>query len=72
MKIKTTIAALAATLLLPFGAAAADDALELLEAGVLSAATEGTYPPFSMRAPDGSLYSIEIRGSTNGTQNGPP
>lgn len=63
MKIKTTIAALAATLLLPFGAATAQDAgaLELLEPGVLSAATEGTYPPFSMRAPDGKLDGLEIR-----------
>lgn len=63
MKIKTTIAALAATLLLPFGAASAQDAdtLELLEPGVLSAATEGTYPPFSMRAPDGELDGLEIR-----------
>ncbi|MCA0921556.1 transporter substrate-binding domain-containing protein [Pseudooceanicola nanhaiensis] len=60
--IKHTIAALAATLLLPFGAAQAQDGdLELLEPGVLSAATEGTYPPFSMRAPDGKLDGLEIR-----------
>ncbi|QCP87980.1 transporter substrate-binding domain-containing protein [Cereibacter sphaeroides] len=39
---------------------AADD-LELLVPGQLSAATEGTYPPFSMRAPDGELDGLEIR-----------
>jgi len=35
--------------------------LELLVPGKLSAATEGTYPPFSMRAPNGELDGLEIR-----------
>jgi polar amino acid transport system substrate-binding protein len=35
--------------------------LELLKPGKLLVATEGTYPPFSMRAPDGQLDGLEIR-----------
>ena len=35
--------------------------LELLEPGKLQVATEGTFAPFSMRAPDGSLDGLEIR-----------
>lgn len=64
MTIKTTIAAIATALLLPIGGAAFAqdaDALELLKPGVLSSATEGTYAPFSMRAPDGKLDGLEIR-----------
>lgn len=63
MAIKTILAALAATLLIPLGAARAQDAgaLELMVPSELSAATEGTYAPFSMRAPDGTLDGLEIR-----------
>ena len=64
MTIENAIAAIAATLLLPLGGVAQaqdTDALELLTPGVLSAATEGTYAPFSMRAPDGTLDGLEIR-----------
>ena len=35
--------------------------LELIKAGELSAATEGTYPPFSIRGADGSLDGLEMR-----------
>lgn len=42
-------------------AALAEGELELLVPGKLSAATEGTYPPFSMRAPTGELDGLEIR-----------
>ncbi|MGM4986031.1 transporter substrate-binding domain-containing protein [Rhizobium sp. OK494] len=35
--------------------------LELLQPGKLLVATEGTFPPFSMRAADGSLDGLEIR-----------
>lgn len=41
--------------------ASADDKLELLHPGKLMAATEGTYPPFSMRAANGKLDGLEIR-----------
>jgi polar amino acid transport system substrate-binding protein len=34
---------------------------ELLEAGKLQVATEGTYPPFSMHTADGQLDGLEIR-----------
>ncbi|TQY10595.1 transporter substrate-binding domain-containing protein [Rhizobium sp. rho-1.1] len=40
-------------------ASAAD--LELLQPGKLLVATEGTFPPFSMRGADGSLDGLEIR-----------
>ncbi|WP_137388703.1 transporter substrate-binding domain-containing protein [Rhodoligotrophos defluvii] len=40
---------------------AAAQELELIKPGQLSAATEGTYPPFSMRTPDGQLDGLEIR-----------
>ncbi|NKJ40434.1 transporter substrate-binding domain-containing protein [Rhizobium sp. SG570] len=40
-------------------ASAAD--LELLQPGKLLVATEGTFPPFSMRAADGTLDGLEIR-----------
>ena len=64
MTMKTTLLAMTAALLLPFaGQVQAQEAgaLELLKPGVLSAATEGTYPPFSMRAPSGDLDGLEIR-----------
>jgi polar amino acid transport system substrate-binding protein len=48
---------LAPTLTAP--AAAAD--LELIVPGELSAATEGTFPPFSMQGADGKLDGLEIR-----------
>ena len=35
--------------------------LELLTPGVLTSATEGTYPPFSMKKPDGTLDGLEMR-----------
>lgn len=35
--------------------------LELVKPGALLVATEGTYPPFSMRTPDGQLDGLEIR-----------
>lgn len=35
--------------------------LELLVPGELSAATEGTFPPFNMQTPDGKLDGLEIR-----------
>jgi polar amino acid transport system substrate-binding protein len=35
--------------------------LELVKPGKLLVATEGTYPPFSMRAPDGQVDGLEIR-----------
>ncbi|MFT4013824.1 MAG: transporter substrate-binding domain-containing protein [Paracoccus sp. (in: a-proteobacteria)] len=41
--------------------AMAEGELELLQQGKLLAATEGTYPPFSMRAPDGKLDGLEVR-----------
>ncbi|MCL6707340.1 transporter substrate-binding domain-containing protein [Pseudomonas sp. R2.Fl] len=55
--IAMAFAAIATMTTLP--ASAAD--LELLEPGKLSVATEGTFPPFSMRAPDGTLDGLEIR-----------
>ncbi|MDF2995517.1 MAG: extracellular solute-binding protein family 3 [Xanthobacteraceae bacterium] len=42
------------------GSASAAD-LELVRPGKLLVATEGTYPPFSMRAPDGQLDGLEVR-----------
>ena len=35
--------------------------LELNEPGVISVSTEGTFPPFSMRTPQGDLDGVEIR-----------
>jgi polar amino acid transport system substrate-binding protein len=60
MKLKSLIltAALAA---MSFGSIARAADLELLEPGKLLVATEGTYAPFSMRAPDGTLDGLEIR-----------
>jgi polar amino acid transport system substrate-binding protein len=45
---------------MPLAASAAED-LELIQPGKLLIATEGTYPPFSMTAADGSLDGLEIR-----------
>ncbi len=44
---------------LAHAATAAD--LELNEPGVLTVSTEGTFPPFSMRTPQGQLDGVEIR-----------
>jgi polar amino acid transport system substrate-binding protein len=54
-------ALLGAVLATPFIARAQQPALELLQAGTLSAATEGTFPPFSMTDPRGNLDGLEIR-----------
>lgn len=64
MKLRRSLATLSAALLMALSGAAhaqSDDALELITPGVLTAATEGTYPPFSMRAPNGDLDGLEIR-----------
>jgi polar amino acid transport system substrate-binding protein len=56
------MAALAAALVLKLCALPAMAAdLELIAPGELSAATEGTYPPFSMYTPQGKLDGLEIR-----------
>jgi len=64
MKRRTLLKAGAVALAAPFvvrvSAHAAGD-LELLEPGVLSSATEGTFPPFSFRKPDGALDGLEMR-----------
>jgi len=52
-------AALAVGLVLPVAGQAQE--LELVQPGKLVVATEGTYPPFSMRAPDGTLDGLEVR-----------
>ena len=60
--LKTTGTAAASALAAPFvmrSAGAAD--LELLTPGVLTSATEGTYPPFSMQGADGNLDGLEMR-----------
>jgi polar amino acid transport system substrate-binding protein len=44
-----------------FGTSARAADLELIVPGELSAATEGTYPPFSMYGSDGKLDGLEIR-----------
>ena len=56
----TALAGFAITSLSVTSTATASD-LELLQPGKLLVATEGTYPPFSMRAPDGTLDGLEIR-----------
>lgn len=62
MKLKSLLVALAAMALLPLAdTASAEEGLELLVPGEISVATEGTYPPFSMRAPSGELDGLEIR-----------
>ncbi|TVQ37757.1 MAG: amino acid ABC transporter [Geminicoccaceae bacterium] len=53
------IKALAVALVAMMPAAAAD--LELNTPGKLTVSTEGTFPPFSMRAPSGQLDGVEIR-----------
>ena len=53
----TIVLPLIATTALCFAA----EPLELLQPGKLLVATEGTYPPFSMRSADGKLDGLEIR-----------
>lgn len=57
--IKTTIAVGSASSLLSVSTRA-DDALELIEPGVLSTATEGAFAPFSMRNAGGDLEGFEL------------
>lgn len=62
MNLKTLALGAVTALSMAFATAAvAEGELELLVPGELSVATEGTYPPFSMRAPDGELDGLEIR-----------
>lgn len=54
----------AATLAAPFVIGTpvfAAENLELLKAGTLTSATEGTFPPFSFRKPSGELDGLEMR-----------
>ena len=60
MRLKLILAAALIGAFVPLAASAADE-LELIQPGKLLIATEGTYPPFSMRAPDGTLDGLEIR-----------
>jgi polar amino acid transport system substrate-binding protein len=60
MRLKLIVAAALIGAFVPLAAASADE-LELIQPGKLLIATEGTYPPFSMRAPDGTLDGLEIR-----------
>ena len=62
----TAVAATAPAILSSRWAAASE--LELLVPGELSAATEGTFPPFSMRDPSGKLDGLEMRIMTEITQ----
>jgi polar amino acid transport system substrate-binding protein len=60
---RTFITGAGAVLAAPFltkTALAAGD-LELLKPGILSSATEGTFPPFSFRGSDGNLDGLEMR-----------
>jgi polar amino acid transport system substrate-binding protein len=61
MKLKSLIVVAAAFAGLAMNSIANAADLELLQPGKLMVATEGTYAPFSMRAPDGKLDGLEIR-----------
>lgn len=61
MRLKSLVIAAAALMGLLASSAGHAQELELIQPGKLLVATEGTYPPFSMRAPDGSLDGLEIR-----------
>jgi polar amino acid transport system substrate-binding protein len=61
MNVKHCFKMLAAVCVLTFGAHAAADDLELLKPGQLKVATLGTFPPFSMRSPNGQLDGLEVR-----------
>jgi polar amino acid transport system substrate-binding protein len=60
MKFSAFFAAAALAIGLGTSALQAQD-LELVKPGKLLVATEGTYPPFSMRAPDGAVDGLEVR-----------
>lgn len=59
MKIKL-LAVIAALAFANVAASNAED-LKLIQPGKIMVATEGTYPPFSMRAADGGVDGLEIR-----------
>jgi polar amino acid transport system substrate-binding protein len=61
MTFKAIAFAVAVVAALAAKAPASAAGLEILEAGKLQVATEGTFAPFSMRAPDGTLDGLEIR-----------
>lgn len=61
MKLKALALTFATLVSLATSSPASAAELELLEAGKLQVATEGTYAPFSMRAADGTLDGLEIR-----------
>lgn len=62
MKLKNLFKVLAAVSVFSFAAhSVAADNLELLAPGKLKVATMGTYPPFSMRSPNGQIDGLEIR-----------
>ena len=61
MKLPAFIAAAAVAIGLLLPSAGQAQELELIQPGKLLIATEGTYPPFSMRGPDGELDGLEIR-----------
>jgi polar amino acid transport system substrate-binding protein len=58
-------AGLVRSLVVPFLALAVHlasaEPLDLVQPGKLTVATQGTFPPFSMRTPDGQLDGLEIR-----------
>ena len=60
LKLVPILAAALIGAFVPLAVSAADD-LELIQPGKLLIATEGTYPPFSMTAADGTLDGLEIR-----------
>ena len=59
--VKTSAAAAAAVTLPAIVRPSRAADVELLVPGVLSSATEGTSPPFSLRKPDGQLDGLEMR-----------
>ncbi|WP_118136291.1 transporter substrate-binding domain-containing protein [Oceanicella sp. SM1341] len=61
MKFRSILAAAAAFATLATVSAQGADDLGLLEPGKLMVATEGTYPPFSMREANGDLDGLEVR-----------
>jgi polar amino acid transport system substrate-binding protein len=61
MTLKTAVFAAAALLGVLLAPSVQAQELELVEPGKLMVATEGTYAPFSMTAPDGTLDGLEIR-----------
>lgn len=61
MNLKRFLKLFTALSVLTFGAHATANELELLKPGQLKVATLGTFPPFSMRSPNGQLDGLEIR-----------